>query len=213
MIVYGPGLSPYVRKVLVFAAEKGIAVEHNANTNGPNADPAFRVASPFGKIPALKDGDFTLSDSSAIVAYLEKTKADPALFPADAQGLGRAIWLEEFGDDLLGGPTVRIFFNRIVAKMIGMEGNSEIADKAEKEELPRAFAYLESVAPAAGFLVGDSLSIADIAVASPCANLSVMNLLPDAATYPKAAAWLARIFARPSFATLMAADKAFLAAH
>ena len=209
MIVYGPSLSPYVRKVLVFAAEKGIAVEQSTATRGPDADPAYLAASPFRKIPALKDGDFLLSDSSAIVAYLDKLKPEPALIPADAQGCGRAIWLEEFADDILGGAVVRIFFNRVVAERLGMQGDLAVADKAEQEDLPKAFAYLETVVPASGFIVGGALSIADIAVASPCANLAHMGMTPDAKAYPKTAAYVASILARPSFKTLTDAEKSF----
>ncbi len=212
MIVFGPSLSPYVRKVLVFAAEKGLEVEQNTNTGGPNADPAFRAASPFGKIPAFTDGDFSISDSTAIVSYLERIKPEPSLVPSEARAHATAIWLEEFADDILGGATVRIFFNRVVAKRMGREPNLEAADKAEKDDLPKAFAYLETIVPESGFLVGDALSIADIAVASPCVNLGHMNIGPDAATYPKTAAYIARILARPSFAKLIEAEKAFFAA-
>ena len=66
MIIYGSSMSPFVRKSLAFAAEKGIAVESvPAGMGGGPAD--FKSASPFGKIPALKDGDFLLADSTAIV--------------------------------------------------------------------------------------------------------------------------------------------------
>src|SRR3546814_35369 len=64
MIVYGSSMSPYVRKVLMFAAEKDIEVELKAL--GLQAeDPEFREASPFGLMPGFRDGDFTISDSSA----------------------------------------------------------------------------------------------------------------------------------------------------
>ena len=209
MIVYGPSLSPYVRKVLVCAAEKGIAVEQSTATRGPDADPAYLAASPFRKIPAIKDGDFLLSDSSAIVAYMDKLVPDPALIPSGAQECGRAIWFEEFADDILGGAVVRIFFNRVVAERLGMQGDMAVAEKAEKEDLPKAFAYLETVAPTSGFIVGAGISVADIAIASPCANLAHMGMSPDAKDYPKTAAYVARILARPSFATLTEAEKAF----
>mgnify|MGYP006211470151 CR=1 FL=1 len=64
MIVYGSSLSPFVRKVLAFAAEKGIEVELKA-IGLANREPDFLEASPFGKMPALRDGDFTVADSSA----------------------------------------------------------------------------------------------------------------------------------------------------
>src|SRR3990170_6457911 len=64
MIVYGSSLSPFVRKVLAYASEKHIELE--LKPTGPG-DPDLRAASPFGKMPALSDGDFQLSDSSAII--------------------------------------------------------------------------------------------------------------------------------------------------
>src|SRR3546814_8676944 len=61
-----------------------------------------------------------------------------------------------------------LFFNRIVApKFLGREGDLAAADVAEKDELPKLLAYLEGAIPAPGFLVGDRLTLADLAVASP----------------------------------------------
>src|SRR3546814_14040293 len=65
-----------------------------------------------------------------------------------------------------------MFFNRIVApKFLGREGDLAAADVAEKDELPKLLAYLEGAIPASGFLVGDRLTLADLAVASPLMNL------------------------------------------
>ena len=54
MIVYGSSISPFVRKVLAFAAEKGIEVESKPVGIG-DQNPDFREASPFGKMPAFRD--------------------------------------------------------------------------------------------------------------------------------------------------------------
>jgi hypothetical protein len=70
MILYGSSMSPYVRKVLAFAGEKEIELDVRPIGIG-SEDPEFRKASPFGKMPALVDGDFGLADSSAIIHYLE----------------------------------------------------------------------------------------------------------------------------------------------
>ena len=70
MIVYGSSLSPYVRKVLACATEKGIELEVRSS-GVPNYTPEFLEASPFRKMPALRDGDYMLADSSAIIHYLD----------------------------------------------------------------------------------------------------------------------------------------------
>src|SRR4029077_14691257 len=104
---------PFARKVLMFAAEKGIALEHRSLRPG-NDDPDFRLASPFGKIPAFKDGDFTLADSTAIVAYLEAKFPNPPLIPTEPRARAKAIWFEEMSDTVMHPTGRKIFFNRVL---------------------------------------------------------------------------------------------------
>ena len=211
MIVYGSSMSPFVRKVLVFAAEKGIEVEHRPLRLGSD-EPEFRAASPFRKIPAFSDGDFAISDSSAIVAYLEALRPEPALIPTEPKARARTIWYDEFADTILMSCGTKIFFNRVVApRFLGRSGDLAAAERAEAEELPPVLDYLESVAPGAGgFLVEDRLTLADIAVASPFANLSYTGINLDPDRHPRASAYVASMLERPSFAGWIARERAFL---
>lgn len=210
MIVYGSSLSPYVRKTLAFAAEKGIEVELQPAGMG-GGPPEFKLASPFGKMPGFKDGDFLISDSSAIITYLEAIKPEPNLIPADPQARARTIWWEEFADTIAVACMGKMFFNRFVApRFMGREGDLAAADAAEANELPAILAYLESQIPASGFLVEDRLTLADIAVASPFQNLAIINCSVDAALYPKTVAYVAAILARPSYAVWVKQELAML---
>lgn len=202
MIIYGSSISPFVRKTLAAAAEKGLAVENKVSAPG-NPDPDFIACSPFRKIPALRDGDFTVCDSSAIVHYMEAVQPQPALIPAEAKARARVIWFEEFADTIVVGAAGPIFFNRVVApRFMGKPGDEAAADKAEKEALPPVMDYLEGVVPApGGFLVGDSVTLADIAVASPFVNLRHLKL--DLSRWPKTLAYVDSILSRPSFAPLI----------
>ena len=200
MIVFGASASPFVRKVLVFAAEKGVALENRPHM-GPNGpDPDFLKASPFRKMPAFQDGDFLLSDSTAIVAYLEKTHPEPALIPSEPKAHARAIWFEEYADTILAVPSGKMFFNRLIAPVLGLPADLAAADRAEREELPTVLAYLEGVLPQSGWLVEDRVTLADIAVASHFMNFSHMNMTIDAARFPKVSAFAEKMAARPSFA-------------
>ena len=209
MIVYGNSLSPFVRKTLAFAAEKGIEVELVAAGMGAGP-PEFELASPFGKMPGFKDGDFLLSDSTAIVTYLEAVKAEPNLIPAEPKARARTIWFEEFADTIVGACVGKVFFNRVVAKLIGREANLAEADEAQAVEFPKLVDYLESVVPASGFLVEDRITLADISVASPFANLGHAGCPVNASTHPKAAAYVDAILARPSYAGIIAKERAML---
>lgn len=212
MILYGSSLSPFVRKVLAFAAEKGI--ELDVRPVGPgDSNPNFRAASPFGKMPALVDGDYSLADSSAIIHYLEASHPEPALIPADPKLRGLTIWFEEFADTVLAGCGAKMFYNRVVApRFLNRPGDQAAADSAERDELPPILDYLETVVPEGdGYLVGDGLTLADIAVASPFANFGHLGCDLGRERRPRTCAFAERILARPSFAPWVEREAAFLA--
>jgi glutathione S-transferase len=211
MILYGSTLSPFVRKVMAFASEKGVEIDLKP-TGFPNPEPDFCAASPFRKMPALQDGDFTLADSSAIVHYLEAKFPDPALIPAEAPARGRTIWFDEFSDTILFGCGQKLFFNRIVAPFfLKRPGDEAVADAALRDDLPPILEYLEKTVPDdRGYLVGDGLTLADIAVAGPFANFRHLGIdVSD--RFPRTAAYVARILARPSFSALIEREAAILA--
>ncbi len=209
MIVYGSSLSPFVRKVLVFAAEKGIAIDNQPTGIGPKT-PEFLEMSPFGKIPAFEDGDYKLCDSSAIVQYLEALHPEPSLIPAEARARGRTIWFDEYADTIMFAAYAPVFFNRIVAPLMGREPDLVAADKALAELVPPVLDYLERMIPASGYLVEDRLTLADIAVCSPLVNAHHADAAVDAAKYPRIAAYAGKIQARASYAAAIAKDNKIL---
>ena len=212
MIIYGSTMSPYVRKVVAFAGEKGIEVELRPVVfSEPSAE--YLEASPFRKMPAMRDGDYTLPDSTAIVHYLEAKQPDPALIPADPKLRGKTIWYEEFADTILVACGAKIFFNLIVApRFLGRPGDPEAAKQAELNDLPPILDYLKKVVPdEGGYLVGDRLTLADIAVAGPFANFQHTNTRVDPGRYPRTVSYVDRILARPSFAPWVEREAAFLA--
>jgi glutathione S-transferase len=212
MILYGSSLSPYTRKVLAFAGEKGIELELQP-TGFPDFSPEFLETSPFRKMPALRDGDYTLADSSAVVHYLEAKHPEPALIPDDPKLRGKTIWYEEFADTVLVACGAKIFFNRIVAtRFLGRPCDEEAVQQAELNDLPPILDYVEKVVPDGdGYLVGDRLTLADLAVAGPFANFRHTNTNVDPERYPRTVAYVERILARPSLAQWVERETAMLA--
>ncbi len=212
MIVYGSTLSPFVRKVMAYGAEKGLTLTLKPTGLG-GGGPEFEAASPFRKMPGFRDpdADFAISDSTAIVAYLEAKYPEPNLIPTEPRARARCVWYEEFADTIVMAAGGKIFFNRIVApKFLKQPGDQAMADKAEAEELPPVLDYLETIAPMNGFLIEDRLTLADIAVASPFANFGHVGL--DLTRWPKAMAYVGAILARPSFAGMVEQERRMLAA-
>jgi glutathione S-transferase len=211
MILYGSSLSPFVRKTMAYLSEKGLKAELKP-IGVQDQDRAFRETSPFGKMPGFRDGDFAISDSSAIITYIEAKYPEPALIPAEPKSRARTIWYEEFADTILIATMGKVFFNKVVSPMfLGRPGDMAAAETAEKDEFPPLMDYLERVMPVSGHLVDDRLTLADLAVASPFVNFAHCGISIDAGKHPKTAAFVDAILARPSFAPIVAQEKQFFA--
>lgn len=207
LVVYGMKGSPFVRKVQVLLAEKGVAFE----LTGVNIFPApawFAAINPAKRIPVLRDRSIgaegaagTIPDSSAICAYLERKHPEPALYPKDAFAYGRALWFEEYADSELASLVgLGMFRPLVVKRLMGQEPDVERGRRTFRELLPPLFDYLDREVGGRAFLVGDAFSIADIAVATQFVNLRFAGGNVDAARWPQLAAYLANLHARPSFA-------------
>jgi glutathione S-transferase len=208
--IHGVNASPYVRKVRVALAEKGI--DYELIPQMPMGQPPeYYEISPLGKIPCYVDGDFSLPDSSAIIAYLERIQADPALYPTDPKEFARALWYEEYADTKLSENVGKVFFNRVVkAKMMKQEPDEEgVAEGLA--ELPGIFDYLEKQLGDREVLAGSHFSIADLAVSSFFVNLAHAGETVDASRWPKLAAYVARNHSRPSFKAVIEEEQAVFA--
>ena len=209
--VHGVNASPFVRKVRVALAEKGIAYDLiPVMPMGQTEE--FLAISPLGKIPVYQDGDFTLPDSSCIIAYLEKTSPEPPLYPGDAHAFGKALFYEEFADtrlaEVLGPP----FTQRVVTvKVLKGELDQAVIDEA-LANTPPVLDYLESAIGDEEFLAGGQLSVADIAVATMFVNWAHAGETVDAKRWPRLAAYVDRIHARPSFKAVIEEEQAQLRA-
>lgn len=207
--VHGAGASPFVRKVRVALMEKNVPYELDPVIPF-NVSAEFKQMSPLGKIPVLQDGDRMLPDSSVILAYLERKHPAPALYPSDPWEYARALWFEEYADGgmvLVIGP--KIFFPKVIGPVFfNRPADNDAVDKVAAEELPPFFNYLDSQLKPGGWLAGNMFSVADIAVASQLVNLAHAGYGVEAKRWPNLADLVNRVFARPSFKTLIEEEKA-----
>jgi glutathione S-transferase len=212
--LYGAALSPFVRKVRVALAEKGIPYKHEPVS--PFAPPEdFLAISPLKRIPVLRDDsegpDATLPDSSAICAYLERKYPAPALYPTQPFAYGRAIWLEEYADsDFIATTGAGLFRAIVISRLMKQEPNKDLADDTWANKVPRFLDYFERELHGRAHYIGDSLTIADIAVASPFVNAAHAGYWPDAQRWPNLVRFLKATHARPSFAACIAEERKLL---
>src|SRR5262249_20266554 len=153
---------------------------------------------PLGKIPVLEhDGRF-VNDSSVICAYVEKVHPEPALFPKDPYEYARAAWLEEYMDGGVvphAGPGVfrPLALQPVLTQKPADDAAIAAAEKVLTEHVHPLMAYLEDQLGENEYFVGNRLTIADIAVASPFVNLRHAGYPPEAAQFPRLAAFVQRM--------------------
>lgn len=220
LVILGVKGSPFVRKVQVLLAEKGVEYELEAVMPFPAPD-WFAEINPAKRIPVLRDrsvgtegAEGTIPDSSPICAYLERKQPDPALYPADAFEMGRALWFEEYADSVLALPVgMGMFRPMIFPAMAGKERDVATARTTLQEKLPVVFDYLESQVRDREFLVGTTFGIADISVATHFVNMHHAGGKVDAARWPALADYVSRMLARPSFAECIADEEKLFPPH
>lgn len=207
LIVYGASLSPFVRKVRVMLLEKGVPYELDP-VNPFTPPPGFAQISPLKRIPVLRDTDLpepnTLPDSSIISDYIEHKYPTPPLYPRDAYARGRALWLEEYADTALTqviGPG--IFYERVIKKFMQAQPDEALVAATLKDKIPPVFDYLEGEIGTKTYLVGDTYSIADIAVATHFINFAHAGEVLDSTRWPQLTRYVQAILARPSFKAMM----------
>jgi glutathione S-transferase len=210
-ILHGVALSPFVRKVRVALAEKGIAYESVPQLPFGQSD-EYREKSPLGKIPCWEDGDYILPDSSCIIAYLERAHPEPALYPSDPKAFARALWYEEYADSKLMDTLSTVFFQRYVQKNFFDQEPDEAAVAQALVDLEPYFDYLDGEIGDRAAMVGGHFSIADIAIGSVFVNFAHGGEQVDAGRWPRLAAYLDGIHSRPSFKEIIEGEKADAAA-
>ena len=208
LTVFGAPLSPFVRKVRLCLLEKGM--EYQLEVVMPFTPPDWYLQlNPLGRIPAFKDADVTLADSSVICQYVEEAYPDLLpLYGANASERGQVRWLEKYADyELAPLTTFGIFRNRILKPSAGHPCNEESVQAALNEKLPPHLDYLERQLGQQDYFVGDRLTMADIAIASQLLNMEHGGERVDPARWPALAAHYERTKARESFASVLPGEQ------
>ncbi|MGK0418008.1 glutathione S-transferase family protein [Haliea sp.] len=105
--LYGSPVSNCYNTVLAALHYKGLAVKEQHGS--ASAGQAFLQHSPMGKIPYVVHGEYSISETSAIVEYVDEVFAGPALFPGDALQRARQRQLMKFVELYVEAPARRLF--------------------------------------------------------------------------------------------------------
>jgi glutathione S-transferase len=170
LTLHTTSLSANGRKPLALGHHLGLRLEvREVNVyRGEGREPSFLAVSPLGKVPALVDGDFTLTESNAILQYLAEAYGEGRLVPRDAKGradVGRWMFWEasHWQPSMSAVPGLA----SAVAAQLGLPGAAAPAGGVQWEhpEWTRMALHLDGHLGGRAYLVGEELTIADFAVA------------------------------------------------
>ncbi|WP_306046204.1 glutathione S-transferase family protein [Nioella sp. MMSF_3534] len=145
-ILYGLPISVYSCKLRLALALKEIDLPETPPPGG-YASATYRALVPQGTIPALVEGDFVLTESDAIVEYLDETGIGRPLLPREPRARARARALSRLVDTRLE-PAVRALFPLV--------GAGQPVPEAARNAILRPLEMLEKLAGDGPFLSGFS---------------------------------------------------------
>lgn len=196
-------LSPFCRKVRLVLAEKKIEVEL-VDEKYWERDPDFLRRNPAGKVPVLKMGSNTFSESNAICEYLEELQPEPALMPRSIEKRYEVRRLVAWFDDKFHREvTANLLYERVNKKMMGQGYPDSSAIKAGGKNIKFHLDYMAFLLEQRSWLAGDQMSLADFAAA---AHLSSLDYISDVDWNRSAVVkdWYAKIKSRPAFRGVLA---------
>ena len=206
-LYWGSG-SPFAWRVMLTLEVKKLPYESKLLefSKGEHKTPAYLKLNPRGKVPTLKDADYVLSESLAIMSYLDRKYPEPQLFGKTAEETG-LIWraLAECESYFL------IAADKVVRPMFfgtGLDKVEEIEQAAQT--LRQELKTMDERVAGSRWLVGDKISAADIGVfplvqlvlraaSKDAAQPFNLGLLPLAQNFPNVAHWVERIEALPNY--------------
>jgi glutathione S-transferase len=195
--IWGRTNSVNVQKVLWCLAELGVPYERTdaGLAHGRNNEAWFLALNPNGRVPLLKDGDFSLWESNSIVRYLAAKHGSGRLCPASLETRAHAERWMDWQLSVLIRPVSIVFWNLIRTPAAGPDLE---AVAAAAEEANRAAALIDGHLARSDFVAGASFSMGDIPVGATLYRwLAIPGVeRPD---LPHLRAWQERLGARPGF--------------
>ena len=185
-------VSPYAMSVFVALHEKKLPFKITTIdlSSGAASAPAYAKISLTHRVPTLVDGDFSLSESSAITEYLHESYPGQALYPAEVKNRARARQVQAW----LRSDFMPIRSERTTVVVFYAPSATPLSDDARSAAQKLFAGATELLSHGDPHLCGKEWSIADV-------DLAVMlnRLVLNGDSVPESlAAYASRQWQRPS---------------
>ncbi|HTA93184.1 MAG TPA: glutathione S-transferase family protein [Polyangiaceae bacterium] len=195
MKLYLNPLSPNVRRVRLTAAVLGLELEEKLLdfSKGEHKNPEYLALNPNGAVPTLVDGDFVLTESRSIMQYLASKKPESGLLPRD-EAARADVTRWQFWDAAHFSPQLgTLGFEKMFKAMMGLGEPDAAKIQDALSNFRRFAAVLEKRLDGKQYVVGNSLTIADLTLASSL--MYAQQVEAPLSEFPNLQAWYTRITA------------------
>jgi glutathione S-transferase len=158
-LYYSPGACSLAPHIILEEIGAPFTASRVSLADGDHRKPAYLAINPHGRVPALTDGDFTLTEGPAILSYLGHRFAGAGLLDlADLEKLGRTLELLNFFSASVHTAFAQLFR---AARFADSDSCRAEVEAVGRRAVEGYFAELEELVKHGGWVVGDSYSIAD----------------------------------------------------
>lgn len=207
ILVQGVPGSPFMRAVQMGLEEKRISYRVNAMGPGDSKSEAYLKKNPFGRVPLLEHGDFTLYETQAILRYIDAEFPQPPLQPRDHRSAARMNQIIGINDWYFFPKVAAVVvFQRIVGPALLGIATDEAAIEAAIPMARICIAELGRLLGTHPFLAGDAISLADLMLAP---QLDFFADTPEGKSLlaeTRLRRWLDRMNERPSMKATLRPD-------
>jgi maleylacetoacetate isomerase len=196
MILYDYFRSSAAYRVRIALNLKGVAYEQRdvMLLENQQRSPEHLARNPQGLVPALDTGEAVLTQSLAIIEWLDSRYPEPRLIPADPDARAAAI-----ARALVVAADIHPLNNlRVMRQLKGMGIDEAGRNDWTRHWIAEGFAALEAMAGDAPFLGGDAPGVADLFLVPQMYNARRFETPLDA--FPRLVAIDAAATALPAFA-------------
>ncbi|PHR56274.1 MAG: hypothetical protein COA43_14025 [Robiginitomaculum sp.] len=193
--VYGHFMSMPANKVRLCVSYLKFPHDYNHVDlqKGEHQTPEYLEINPAGRVPAINDDGFKLSQSDAICKYVCALSGPSSFYPDELQEKARVDEWNSFASAHIMPAMGRIFFNKVVASLLG-EPSDEASIATGEAMLARDLPMFEAKLQENDYLLGDHITLADITFLVGLEPAEMVQL--DLSAYPAIIAWRKTIMAR-----------------